>query len=280
MEKKLITALLRVSRSEKSQFSTSGVLAGFVADYNIGHAAGVSLYFSEQDKAEIRAMLLASEAINADETTPKQWDGLSRTESLAIGSNEKLTSAAVRSERVAIKSLPGKPLLIDGRDIHLPLGANMDISWQWLSNHCGHSLILIVENWEAFDNVHDATFDLSVAGDNPLVVFRGSPVYRQDYVVFLLKALRLPVCAFVDFDPAGLVIAQGLPHFAGLISPPPDALQRALEACKNYDRYRNQLPEAQASLNAATHREIVEHWLLFQKYGKALPQEYFLLARV
>jgi hypothetical protein len=72
MEKNLITALLRVSQSEKSIFSTSAILARFVADYNIGHPVGVSLYFSEQDKTEIRALLLASEAINAEETTSKQ----------------------------------------------------------------------------------------------------------------------------------------------------------------------------------------------------------------
>jgi hypothetical protein len=269
-----------VSQSEKSKFSTSAILARFVADYNIGHPVGVSLYFSEQDKTEIRALLLASEAINAEETTSKQWDGLSRTESLAFGSNEKLTAAAVRSERIAVKSLPGRPLLMDGKEIHLPVGANIDMNWQHLSKNCGHSTILIVENWEAFDNVHDTTFDLSAAGDNPLVVFRGSPVYRQDYVVFLLKALQIPVFAFVDFDPAGLVIAQSLPHFVGLISPPVEELQRALKACKNYDRYRNQLPQAQACLDAATHDQIMVHWQLLQKHGKALPQEYFMLVRV
>jgi hypothetical protein len=118
---------------------------------------------------------------------------------LAFGSNEKLTAAAVRSERIAVKSLPGRPLLMDGKEIHLPVGENIDMNWQHLSKNCGHSTILIVENWEAFDNVHDTTFDLSAAGDNPLVVFRGSPVYRQDYVVFLLKALQIPVFRICGF---------------------------------------------------------------------------------
>ena len=279
MEKNLISSLLRLYHSDKPRQSTSKVLLQFVEDYNIGQQVGAALAFSADDRIQIRALLLAAEGIDAATTTHDQWHGLSRTESLAHGGNEKLTDAAVRSDRVAVKALPGKPLLLDQQRITLPAGANLDLDWRWVVAHCGHTSVLLVENWEAFDRIHQLTFDLSRAGDNPLVVFRGSPVYRQDYVMSLLRGLALPVFAFVDYDPSGLVIAHSLPPFAGLMTPPADKLETALAATRNHQRYRSQLPETQAVLNEAQHPEIIAHWRLLQKYGKALPQEYFLMER-
>lgn len=276
MEKSLITSLLRVYHSDKMRHGASGVLSRFVEGYNIGQRVGASLAFSDADKEDIRKLLLATEGIDATTTVPDQWNGLSRAESLAHGGNEKLTDASVRSDRVAVKALPGKSLLLNGHHTTLPNEINLDINWSWLVSNCGHSTVLLIENWEVFDSIHQVTFDLSQAGQNPLVVFRGSPVYRQDHVMSLLNALSLPVFAFVDYDPAGLVIAQSLPHFAGLISPPSDDLEAALATIKNYQRYRNQLPEAQTLLNTSQFPEIVKCWDLLQKHGKALPQEYFL----
>jgi hypothetical protein len=279
MEKALITSLLRVYHNDKPRYGASGVLIRFIDEYNIGQRIGASLSFTNSDKEDIRKLLLATEGINAATTVPDQWNGLSRSESLSHGSNEKLTDVSVRAGRVAVKALPGKSLLLDQQSISLPIGCNLDLDWHWLAEHCDHTSVLLVENWEAFDEIHQITFDLSRAGENPLVVFRGSPVYRQDYAVSLLTVLSLPVFAFVDYDPAGLVIAQSLPYFAGLISPPMNDLQSAMATTKNHSRYRSQLPEAQVVLNNANHPEIVEHWRLLQIYGKALPQEYFLIER-
>jgi hypothetical protein len=99
-------------------------------------------------------------------------------------------------------------------------------------------------------------------------------------VVALLETLRRPVFAFVDFDPAGLAIAQSLPYFTNIISPPDSILQSALDACTNHDRYRSQLLQARTSLDAATHPTIIQHWKMLQRYGTALPQEHFLSKRM
>ncbi|MGV8894070.1 MAG: DUF7281 domain-containing protein [Burkholderiaceae bacterium] len=278
MEKNLIASLLRVYHSDKPRQHASKVLIQFIETYNIGQKIGASLEFSAVDRETICAML-AKDGIDAATTTHDQWNDLSRTESLELGSNEKLTDAPVRSDRVAVKTLPGKSLLLVQQSITLPAGANLDLDWRWMVAHCGHTSMLLVENWEAFDRIHQVTFDLSRAGENPLVVFRGSPVYRQDYAMSLLRELALPVFAFVDYDPSGLVIAQSLPHFAGLIAPPADKLRIALAATRNHNRYRSQLAQAQAVLNTAQHPEIIAHWRLLQIHGKALPQEYFLMER-
>jgi hypothetical protein len=279
MEKGLILSLLRVYHSDKPRQAATVSLTQFVDDFNIGQRLGASLAFSAADREAIGQLLLSAEGIDAATTHPAQWSGLSRTASLGHGGNEKMTDAVVRRDRVAIKALPARSLLLGGKSIALPLSANLDLAWPWVAAHCGHTTALLVENWEAFEAVHQITFDLSRAGDNPLVVFRGSPVYRQDHALALLEELRLPVFAMVDYDPAGLVIAQSLPHFAGLITPPLAQLEGALRACTNHARYRSQLAQAQAVLEDIAHSEIAACWKLLQTHGKALPQEYFLMKR-
>lgn len=76
-------------------------------DYNIGQPIGASLAFSAADRAAIRQVLLSTQGIDAATTDVGCWNGLSRTASLAHGDNEKMTSAAVRQDRVVIKALPG-----------------------------------------------------------------------------------------------------------------------------------------------------------------------------
>lgn len=279
MEKNLISSLLRVYHSEKSRFAASATLSRFVETYGIGHAKGASLVFTDRDKQDVAALLRATEGIDAATTTSASWDALSRAESLDLGGNEKLTSSTVRRDRVAVRALPGRPLLLDGREMHLPDGANLDIEWHLASRRNGHDAVLVVENWEAFAGIERTTFDLSGAGCNPLVLFRGSPVYRQDHAVALLDQLTLPVHAFVDFDPAGLIIALSLPGFVDLVAPAADELQRALAASTNTERYLSQLPEAQGILDAAAHPSIAAHWRIQKAHGKALPQEYFLARR-
>jgi hypothetical protein len=279
VEKNLINSLLRIFHSDKQRYGASGQLIRFVQDSNIGQRLGKSLVFSDTDRELIRQLLLTTEGIDASTTRVGQWEGLSRTESLEYSDNEKMSSASVRQGRVAIKALPGKQLLLDEQALTIPAGSNLDVNWQWLVAHCGHTSVLMVENWEAFEFIHQLTFDLTRAGENPLVVFRGSPVYRQDYVMALLQELALPVYALVDYDPSGLILAQSIPNFVGLMIPPVHELLAALATIKNYPRYRSQLVQSQATLNKASHPDIVEHWKLLQEHGTALPQEYFLRKR-
>ena len=278
MEKNLINSLLRIYHGEKDRYTASGVLTRLMEDFNIGQRVGTSIVFSGSDRDSIRK-LLATEGIDVETTQLGQWEELSRTDSLEFSHNEKMTSSSVRQDRVAIKTLPGNLLCLGGQKASLPISSNLDIDWRWLVANCDHTSVLLVENWESFDKIHQVTFDLSGAGANPLVVFRGSPIYRQDHVIALLNGLALPVFAFVDLDPSGLILAMSTPHFEGLIVPPTHELVSALKSIKNYSRYRSQLMQSQSILNNATHPDIVTCWKLLQEYGTALPQEYFLMKR-
>ena len=140
-----------------------------------------------------------------------------------------------------------------------------------------HDTILLVENWEAFDRIHEVRLDFSAAGPSPLVLWRGgNGEARADASQNLLRALNRPVWAFVDYDPAGLVIAAALPGLQGIIAPEATILAELLEKHGLEDRYRKQLPAASPTLDRAGHLAVVFRWPLLRQAGRALPQEIFI----
>jgi hypothetical protein len=277
MEKSLIKTLLRIVQSDDEKTSSSRGLEQFAKMHQIGYPQGRSYVFNSADKQMIKDLLKIEAGIDADSTRPEAWDGLTRTESLELGSNEKLSQSNVRLNRIAVKSLAGRAVYLGDESLKLPVGSHLELNWQHVSQLNRHDGVMLVENWEAFENIHQLQFEPTIPCRDPLVIFRGMPqVYRQDYVVALLDSLKLPVYAFVDFDPSGLVIALSTPYFVSLIAPPNDMLQVAFKACTNVARFQSQLPETQAVLEQCTHSEISHYWQLFKNAGVALPQEYFL----
>lgn len=276
MEKRLVQSLLNIYHSDKDSFQPGKAVMQFMAEHNLGRYNGKRVQFSPEDKRIIALLLQQRAGVNAARTTARQWDEITRIQSLKQGSDEKYSSKPVREQRIAVKALPQGALMLGQETIQLPPGANLDLDWQQLASLNRHNSILVVENWEAFSCLHQTTLDLSVAGENPLVIFRGSPfVYREDVVLHLLTTLKLPVYAFVDLDPAGLMIASTLPGFEQMILPEETELLQLLSAANNQERFIRQLPQNQTLLDNATHEQIRHCWRLLKAAGNALPQEKF-----
>ncbi len=213
----------------------------------------------------------------APETPPDAWDGLTRAESLALGRNEKWADGPARRDRVAVKTLPGRPLLIGHESILLPPLCHVEADVEEIAGGVQHDTILLVENWECFDRIHAVQLNFSAAGPNPLVIWRGgSGEARADASQNFLKTLNRPVWAFVDFDPAGLVIAATLHSLQGIISPEASVLAELLDKHGLEDRYRAQLPAAAPSLDRSGHPAVAYLWPLLRQTGRALPQEIFI----
>ncbi|WP_295433255.1 hypothetical protein [uncultured Thiodictyon sp.] len=274
LDKLTVRALLRILHAPGERFAGRRVLKTFSDDYRIGRTKGTAVLFESHDKARIRELLCA-EGIDPA-TDPAAWDGLTRAAAAHLGPDEKFTSSAVKRIRVAIKTLPGRPLNLDGRALILPPTCHLDVEGPAVAGLLAHRSVLLVENWECFNRIHDAVLDLSPAGENPLVVWRGDASgTRVDHALGLLKALDVPVWAFVDYDPAGLLIADALPHLAGLIAPGAEQLERDL-ARGLPGRYQIQLPMAIAALDATTSEPVRSLWTIIRRHGRALPQERYL----
>ncbi len=190
--KQLALSLLRVVQSPEEQtvFSHSKVLAGFVTETNIGELRGSRLVFRADDKEKIRAWLRVDRIDPM--TPPASFGTMSRAEAIGAGPDEKWAGKQVRTGKVAIKTRPGRPLLLDGREIWLPAKANVELSIDDSDTARMHQSVVVVENWLCFEEIGQLQINWSRAGENPLIVWRGGDqVLRADATMeFLQRTLK------------------------------------------------------------------------------------------
>ena len=272
LDPRAVQLLLRCVQSPNDCFPATVTLEAFRNRYqDIGRQKRKNIYLSDQDKEKIRS-ILRSEGI--DPTTPADaWRGLTRTEALVLGNNEKLTNDPVKRRRVAIKALrPDMPLIINGEVMRLPAHCHLDIDYEAV-DVTGHDWIVVVENWEAFNDIHRVIESVVFPGTAPLCVWRGdASMTRADAMLGLINGLTQPVAAFVDYDPEGMVIARSLPRLQRVVAPPLDVLKEMLQAGVR-DRYLAQIPQCQNTLDQMTDDLVRPIWEIIRQAGKALPQE-------
>lgn len=271
MEKVVAKILATICQNACEEYSAGKALEGFCAEYGVGYRDGKSFRFNATTREKIKGILHASGYDwRFDIST---FNDMSRAEASRHSQNEKDTSRPVREGRVAIKSLPGRPLLLTTGPMTLPPGTNLDVGFEWVAANSLHDSVLVIENWECFERAHDVELLTDIPG-NPLVVFRGDPtVYKIGFTHALLEQLQKPVAAFVDYDPAGIVIAQGLPCFESFIAPSDEVLELLLEG-GNSERFSEQYSlNTVRVLDTLEHEQLRHAWQLINKHGKALPQE-------
>lgn len=276
----LLGSLRRLYRVEGA-IKPGATAREFLARYGLGRPAGRDQWqMTQLDREQLRETVFRLTDVDLERADIKALKAMPRDEMAQVTANEKLTPRAVREGRVAIKALPGRALLLGPSSIELPSGMSVDAEWQAVARDHGHRSILLVENWIAFERIHTCDLDLTPAGSNPLVLFRGSDVYSAAASKSLLEdaaARGVGVWGYVDLDPAGLLIASTLPGLAGLIAPDPDSLQQMLAERSNYkhETYLKQLPAAQSALDGTSDARIRVLWEVLKARGAAVPQEVF-----
>jgi hypothetical protein len=274
MNKKLLAqSLLNIVQSpvERVRFRTSKTLAAFVEDSGIGTLLGNNVIFNAAHKERVRAWLRAD---NIDPSTPADaWAGVSRAAALELGPDEKWAGMAVRANRIALKTLSGRPLKLGSESMLLPPGANLECNFKDAVDRVRHDSVIVVENWEVFERIDDLDVDLRPAGDNPLVLWRGGAHASIGAAMSFLDAFDREVWSAPDYDPEGLAIALRLPHLKGVIAPDDDVLRGLLAKSKLQERYSRQLAGAQAVLDQATHTDVCRLWAIVKASHNALPQE-------
>lgn len=277
MEKRLAKQLLRCIQSPDERFPITETLKPFLQEYlTVGRRKGKSLYLSQEDKNVIASMLRVE---SIDPTTPPDaWDEITRSEALALGNHEKYASSPVRRRRVAVKALsPTAPLRLGQSPLYLPPRCHVEIDFDEVSV-VDHDWLIVVENWEAFQDIHIAIQRLRFPGDNPLVIWRGdATTVRADAMLEWVERLIQPVSAFVDMDPSGLLIADALPRLKSVIYPGDDVLLQMLEShgLGRRDLYEAQIACAGEALRKSTHPDIARIFRTLEVTGKGLPQEHW-----
>lgn len=282
MNKQLVITLLRVFHSQETRFSPGRGLREFCEAYTIGHIRGSSLVIGERDKAEIASLLKGKMGIDAHTTYPDSWEGLNRAEGLNLAKDEKLAGGVVGYGRIQVKALRGRDLSLCGKRLALPDGADLGLPLEAvLESPSQHDGILLVENKQTFNEIWRVREDL-LTGEgalmNPLVVFRGDAEggSKVDAVHRLIAETDAPVHAFVDFDPAGMVIASALPRLDKVVCPDFGELSELLEAHGLAERFMKQQAGTVGALERLeSNATIGPVWGIIRRAGKGLPQEFF-----
>jgi hypothetical protein len=271
-EVRLIKKLMSICQSDEEEFKRSKQLDQFCKEFGVGQEYRSVWRISRTEKDKI-ANIIRNEAKADPDATVGQWDDAPRHRALEMGGNEKHTKRRLRDCRVAVKSLPGRPMMFGDGGLFIPPGACLDLDLHWVAEHCEHEEVLLVENWENFELTHQTPFLRGVPG-NPLVIFRGAPgSYKISASHELLRALARPVLAFTDYDPEGVAIAATLPHFSRYLAPSTEVLERLMKQVTTHDRYVDQLAGKLGMLESLTDPELVRVFGVIRKATKALPQE-------
>lgn len=276
MSRGLISTVMRAA-DKRGKLTPSKELVDFARENGLGTFTGKQVSFSLSERRKMREILLAQHGVPLDATVTS-WDNLSRAEALNLGGNEKLTKRRVRADRVAVKAIPGRPLVIEGREVFLPRGASVDLDAEEILSATPGSL-LVIENWEAFEALDRMGIEGAAAGlPDGMAIYRGD---KEAYPIAaahrVLHELSCPVYSCPDVDGAGLSIALSLPRFAGLVLPDFERIVELFEAgAGDRERYLAQLAGCEAKLAYAVQKDVRQLWRIIQKYGRALPQEKFI----
>lgn len=262
-----------ICQGARNEYPCSKGLEQFCEEFGLGRRFGNNRIFECGEIERIKT-ILQSQAGMDWRTDPESLNDLTRAEASKLSNNEKDTNRRVREERVAIKALLGRPVKLGQGELELPPGANLDVNWRLVAEQARHDSVLVIENWECFEESDHIPLIQGLQG-NPLVLYRGDPVYRNDHSKALLEALGLPVYAFVDFDPQGIEIAQSLPGFVSMITPSLDDLD-ALISTGNPQRFALQYSKIVRLLDNLVDPSLQRIWGVIKRHGKALPQERFV----
>lgn len=262
---------------KRDAFRPRQELAQLLRDNNIGAWQGDRVKLSPLSRERLQELLETLYGVPRG-TTLEAWEGLSRVEALDLSVNEKTTAKAVRSDRIAVKAMPGEPLRFAGEVFRLPDRASLDIEVAMMSQLSGHDTLILVENWEAFADFHKLNFHIPEALRNAVLLYRGDVgAYPTAAAHDALHAASQPVWVFSDPDPSGLMIALKAPRRAGLLWPSAKTLASLFAAGRGErQRYLDQLPQAQNTLEKRPDPEIDSYWQVIKAAGRALPQEEFL----
>ena len=274
LDQNLAQMMQRLLEKGASSTRVGAIASRLPEELGIGRIQGKTLYLSERDHQGMRDLLHA----RGYSLTPLSLKEMSRSDRLAVATpNEKAGGGALKSGRVSIKALRGKALNIAGKTLALPDGSHVDIDWRRIGGPIGHDSIMLVENYEVFDQIHRLNFDLPPYCTDPLVIYRGDKnESRQDNVKALLDAIELPVLAFVDIDPKGLHIAGCCPRLVGVVAPGFSDLNDTLASPSSarHDLYGKQLSGVENYLHSVgDDSPISALWKLMRQYRAGVVQE-------
>lgn len=183
------------------------------------------------------------------------------------GLSEKILSSAPHANSVAVRCIGNCTL--DSSPLTTPAGSYLVVTPQ-TARAIACERLMLVENLEPFRQLERYRWidyqDLSI-----LAVYRGDSVLSPHAALTVIRERDEPIWAFVDFDPAGLLIANSLPadRLEHVMLPDIEWLREAARTTRGRELFDLQEVHARRSLDGAVNPAVQLAWkeLCFMRSG-------------
>lgn len=245
----------------------------FCEHYSLGTMVGRRIEYRDEHLRMAEALLrnhdlpvepMAAQASRADVAT---YGGLS----------EKALSAAPHAGSIAVKCVDDCAL--DSCVLQTPEGTYLVVTPE-VGRRISCDRLLLVENLETFRQLERYRW-IHYQGLAVLAVFRGDSALSTGEALKLVRERPEPIWAFVDFDPAGLVIANSLPRdrLERIVLPGLSWLRQAAKTSRGRQLFDEQEPKARAGLDRAEHPEVRAAWAEMRALRSGVTQERMLFVQ-
>jgi hypothetical protein len=259
--------------SERPTHRRAGEVSRFFCEhYSLGTVVGRNIEYRDSHLQAAKS-LLRSHDLPVEGMSPSA----SRADVAMFGGlSEKSLSAAPHAKSVAVKFFGA--CKASGQLLGTPAGSYMVVAPALAASVICDRLML-VENLETFRRLEDYAW-LDFRGMSVMAVFRGDPGLAIGDALDVLRGRTEPIWAFVDFDPAGLVIANSLPvdRLERIMLPSLQWLKQAADTARGRQLFADQVDRCSPTLDQSTHPEIAAWWRAMRSWQSAVIQERMPLA--
>lgn len=187
------------------------------------------------------------------------------------GLSEKSYSTAPHSNSVSVKVLG--TCYLDNHLLYTPVGANLILTVdQALRVTCQR--VILVENLESFRRLDDYTW-IDRPDLNVLVIYRGDKRAPLGDAALVVANRSEPIWSFTDFDPAGLAMANAMPHdrLEKILLPSPSWLTVAANTARGRELFDVQETQYSATLDVSSIPAVRQAWALMKRLRSGVTQE-------
>lgn len=187
------------------------------------------------------------------------------------GLSEKGLGKAPHADSIAVRCIGNCTL--DGEPLRTPEDTYL-VCRSALAVRISCERLMVVENLETFRELETYRW-INYKGRSVLAIYRGDIHLSPALALRCILARSEPLWAFVDFDPAGLTIANALPsnRLERIVLPDQAWLSQAAMTSVGRSLYDSQLAQARGPLSRTTNAEIEQCWRELQRLKGAVTQE-------
>lgn len=187
------------------------------------------------------------------------------------GLSEKSYSTAPHANSVSVKVLG--TCYFDNHLLYTPAAANLVLTTeQALRVTCQR--VMLVENLESFRRLEEYKW-IDRRDFNVLVIYRGDKQVPLGYAASVVVNRSEPIWSFTDFDPAGLAMANAMPHdrLEEILLPNPGWLTVAANTARGRELFDVQEAQYSATLDESSSPAVIRAWALMKRLRSGVTQE-------